>query len=74
MKELFPGLDSGDTAEELVLFFNTISQEFKALEPEDIPISYSQTIPKLEHYQVDSKIKNFKKPIPWSPQTSSPPF
>ena len=65
MKELYPGLGSKETAEELATFFNRISQEFEPLEPCDIPLTYNRDLPVLEPYQVSGRIRSFKSPIPW---------
>ena len=62
LKGLFPGLTAKEAAEELSEFFNKISSEFQALEPQDTPASYDRVLPVLETYQVAGRLKAFKKP------------
>jgi hypothetical protein len=62
VKELYPGLSSGEAAEELSLFFNRISDEFIPLDAQDIPRTTSIPIPQLELYQVAGKLKSIRKP------------
>ena len=39
-----------------------ISQEFEALEPRDIPLTYLKNLPLIEPWQLAARIKKFKKP------------
>lgn len=59
---LFPGKNEAEVAHELASFFNRISAEFEPLEPSDIPRTHSRTLPVLLPYQVEGRIRAFKKP------------
>ena len=60
--DLFPGKSEGEVAKELAGYFNRISSEFQPLEPRDIPRTYARSLPVLHPYQVEGRIKAFKKP------------
>ena len=60
--ELFPGSSEEEVAEELAGYFNRISSEFQPLEPTDIPRTHSRKLPVLMPYQVEGRIRSFKKP------------
>ena len=62
VKALFPGKSEAQAAAELAEFFNRISSEFQPLEPCDIPRMHSRELPVLLPYQVEGRIKAFKKP------------
>ena len=59
---LFPGKSKEHIAKELAGFFNRISAEFEPLEPADIPRTHHRSLPVLQPYQVEGRIRAFKKP------------
>ena len=59
---LFPGRSEVEVAGELATYFNRISAEFQPLEPSDIPRTHDRDLPVLLPYQVEGRIKAFKKP------------
>ena len=59
---LFPGKSEGEVASKLAAYFNRIGQEFQPLEPSDIPRTHKRALPVLMPYQVEGRIKAFKKP------------
>ena len=60
--DLFPGESEGQVADNLAKYFNRISCEFDPLEPADIPRTHSRKLPVLLPYQVEGRIRAFKKP------------
>ena len=62
VRTLCPGESDGAVAEKLAEYFNRISQEFTALEPKDIPVTYDKVLPLLEPWEVAARIKKFRKP------------
>ena len=61
-RALFPEKTEAEVAAELAGFFNKISSEFLPLEPEDIPRTHHRELPVLQPYQVEGRIRAFKKP------------
>ena len=59
---LFPGKTEAEVASELAGFFNRISSEFQPLEPHEIPRTHHRALPTLQPYQVEGRIRAFKKP------------
>ena len=59
---LFPGLDEHQVATQFAQYFNHISCEFQPLEPSDIPLTRHRALPVLLPYQVEGRIRAFKKP------------
>ena len=59
---LFPGKTEEQTAEALAAYFNRISSECQPLEPGDIPRTHCRALPTLKPYQVEGRIRAFKKP------------
>ena len=59
---LFPGKNEEEVAKELASYFNRMSAEFQPLEPKDIPRTHHRKLPTLEPYQVEGRIRAFKKP------------
>ena len=57
-----PGCSDLEVADSLSAYFNTVSQEFSALEPEVIPTTFDEALPALEVWQVAGRFKHFKKP------------
>ena len=62
VRTLCPGDSDLAVAEKLAEYFNTISQEFSALEPRDIPITAPRILPMIEPWNLSKRIKKFKKP------------
>lgn len=62
VRSLFPGKTDAQVADALAAFFNRISQEFQPLELKDIPRTHDNEIPLLHPFQVEERIKAFKKP------------
>ena len=62
VRELFPGKNDSEVAEELAKYFNAVSDEFEPLEPAQIPETRGRLIPLLENYEVSARIRKFKKP------------
>ena len=62
VRSLFPGKSDAQVADSLAAFFNRISQEFQPLEPKDIPRTHDRDIPMLHPFQVEGRIRAFKKP------------
>ena len=67
VRDLFPGLSDSEAANELALFFNRISQEFKPLDSSDIPKTSNRKIELLEPYQVSARLRKLKKPASMVP-------
>ena len=57
-----PGASDPDLAEELACYFNAVSSEFSALEPDEIPQTYDEPLPTLQVWEVAGRIKHFRKP------------
>ena len=62
VRTLFPGCSDAEVATSLAEFFNRISQEFQPLEPHEIPRTHDHQLPILHPYQVEGRIRAFKKP------------
>ena len=62
VRSLRPGVADAALAEELATYFNAVSSEFNALEPDEIPVTHDVELPRLEVWQVAGRIKHFKKP------------
>ena len=62
VRSLCPGKDDQEVAEELADFFNRISAEFRGLDADDIPVTRSASLPKLDLHQVAGRIRRFRKP------------
>ena len=62
VRSLFPGKSDTEVADSLASFFNRISREFDPLEPSDIPRTHDRRLPVLEPYQVEGRIRAFRKP------------
>ena len=62
VRTLFPGKTDAEVAGSLASYFNRISQEFQPLEPSDIPRTHDRELPVLHPYQVEGRIRSFKKP------------
>ena len=60
--DLFPGKSEEFVTRELAQYFNRISSEFQPLEPSEIPRTFHRVLPTLLPYQVEGRIKAFKKP------------
>ena len=60
--DLFPGKSEGQVADKLAGYFNRISSEFSPLEPCQIPRTHSRKLPVLLPFQVEGRIRAFKKP------------
>ena len=61
-KQMFPGLDSEQTADRLVTFFNAISSQYEPLNSTDIPTTLERELPAVTTTQVEEKLKKAKKP------------
>ena len=48
VKTLCPGDTDLEATKKLAEYFNVISQEFEALEPRDIPLTYLKNLPLIE--------------------------
>ena len=46
----------------MTVHFNTISREFRPLEPGEVPSTFSQPLPILLRHEVAARIKHFRKP------------
>ena len=60
--DLFPGKSEREVADALAAYFNRISCEFNPLEPSEIPRTIHRKLPVLQPYQVEGRIRAFKKP------------
>ena len=59
---LFPGKSDLEVAEALASYFTEVSNEFDALVPEDIPVTFEAGLPMLSPHEVSTRIRYFKKP------------
>ena len=62
VRDLRPGKEDGEVAEEVAEYFNKISGEFQPLEPDQIPSTYDRDIPLLTPADVETRLKKCKKP------------
>ena len=62
VRSLHPGSGDEEVAEEVATFFNKISDEFKPLDPFDIPRTYEGDLPRLSSLEVEKTLRTFKKP------------
>ena len=61
--DLFPGRSEQEVADLLAEHFNAISMEFTPLDSNnDIPTTFSKSLPTLHPYEVAIRLKKFKKP------------
>ena len=61
VRNLRPSQTDQETADEVALFFNRISQEFSPLQPHQIPCTYDRYLPPLTEGQVEQMIRKCKK-------------
>ena len=62
IRDLEPGKTDAQVAENVATFFNRISQEFKPLQPHEIPSTYHRPLPKLTVEAVIKRLEMCKKP------------
>ena len=62
VRELCPGKTDREVADAVAAYFNSISSEFKPLEPCQIPFTYHKDLPPLSEEEVCKMIKDAKKP------------
>ena len=62
IRTLRPGVEDADIAEELAVYFNSVSQEFQPLQASEIPSTRSERLPVLEKHEVAKRILKFRKP------------
>ena len=62
VRTLLPGMGDQEVAEQLASYFNTVSSEFRPLEPDEIPSTFDSGLPVLAVWEVAGHIKNFRKP------------
>ena len=62
IRELCPGQPDMEVADQVANFFNSISREFKPLEPSQIPFTYHRDLPLLTEDELMKMIKDAKKP------------
>ena len=62
VRDLFPGRTESQVADILAEHFNAISCEFKQLENDEIPKTYSKAVPELPIHEVALRQKKFRKP------------
>ena len=60
--KMFPGLQAKEVAEELAIFFNSISSQYDPLKKEEIPSTFLRTLPTITKAEVEKKFKTSKKP------------
>ena len=59
---MYPNMESDQVAEELAVFFNSISSEYQPLDMRKIPFTHNRVLPVLTVEDVADKIKKAKKP------------
>ena len=62
IRELYEGKEDEEIAETLADHFNAISTEFDGLSPDDLPSSYSFTLPVLSREDVRKRLVSIRKP------------
>ena len=62
VRQLYEGCEDSEVAEKLAEHFNAISQEFDGLNPDEIPVSQSLTLPPLHPGLVQKRLTDFRKP------------
>ena len=62
VRNMFPGKNERDVSKLLAKHFNTISNEFKPLNTNDIPTTYSKPMPLLLVHEVAARLRRFKNP------------
>ena len=62
IKTLCPELSDAELAQKLSMYFNTISDEFRPLQDNEIPATYNRNLPKLLPFQVAGRLRSIKKP------------
>ena len=62
VRELCPGKTDREVADAVAGYFNSISPEFRPLEPNQIPFTYHRDLPTLTEDEVRKMIKDAKKP------------
>ena len=62
VRDIDPGKTDSELAEDMGTFFSSISDEFRPLDPSDLPDSYEKPMAPLQEYEVSAKIKHMKKP------------
>ena len=60
--DLFPGKTEQEAAELLAVHFNSISNEFHPLLPDQVPITRAKQLPVLEVHEVAIRLRKFRKP------------
>ena len=61
VRNLRPGVNDSDIADEVAAYFNRISSEFQPLEPHQIPATYDRELAPLSLEEVSKMIKTAKK-------------
>ena len=61
VRDLRPGVEDNDIADEVAAYFNRISNEFKPLESHQIPMTYHRDLPPLSVEEVEKMLKSSKK-------------
>ena len=71
-REMFPGMDAKDIAEEMASFFNAISNEYAPLCQEAVPVTFGRELPTLSNREVEERLKKAKKPSSMVPRDIPP--
>ena len=62
IRDIYPGKQNQDIAEELANHFNRISSEFEGLDSSKLPPLDNVQLPVLTHSEVSKRLRDFKKP------------
>lgn len=62
VRELYDGMTDMEIAEDLAVYFVQVSREFSPLEPEQTLITKGISLPRLQNFEVTTRIKKFRKP------------